>query len=174
MKTTGRTPTRFLDYSYKSYENDAKEITQIFSTIKTVLASLGIIVLIVTGLGIINTMIMSIYERIKSIGIMRSIGASRKNIKQLFIVESSMIGLFGGIMGLISSLINSKIIEVSLNMFLKSKSTGSDPVTKIAFYLPSWLTLGSLIFAIVLAILSGLYPSSKASKLDVIECLNSK
>lgn len=163
-----------LDYSYNSSEDFAKQISHIFSTIKTILASLGVIVLIVAALGIINTMIMSIYERIKSIGIMRSIGASRKNIKELFIVESSMLGLFGGVMGLIFSLINSKIIEIALNMFLKSKSTGSDPVTKIAFYLPSWLTLGSLIFAIVLAILSGLYPSSKASKLDVIECLNSK
>lgn len=170
VKTVGQA-LKTLGYQYESYEVIAEQVKSVFAVLKGILSSLGIIVLFVAALGIINTMIMSTYERTKSIGIMKSIGASTTNIKNIFVVESGTIGFIGGIMGLLFSFINSKIIEFAISTYLKSKQT-TDVVIK--FYMPNWLVWGSLVFAIVLAVLSGLYPSSRAAKLDPIEALNSK
>ncbi|WP_035291615.1 FtsX-like permease family protein [Clostridium sp. KNHs214] len=170
VKTVGQA-LKTLGYQYESYEVIAEQVKSVFAVLKGILSSLGIIVLFVAALGIINTMIMSTYERTKSIGIMKSIGASTTNIKNIFVVESGTIGFIGGIMGLLFSFINSKIIEFAISTYLKSKQA-TDVVIK--FYMPNWLVWGSLVFAIVLAVLSGLYPSSRAAKLDPIEALNSK
>ncbi|MBO1684416.1 ABC transporter permease, partial [[Clostridium] scindens] len=69
-----------------------------------ILAVLGLIVLFVAAVGIVNTMIMVIYERTRSIGIMKSIGATRKDIHSIYIIQSSIIGFFGGILGLVFSI----------------------------------------------------------------------
>lgn len=159
-----------MGYSYSSYVIIANQIKNIFVVIKSVLASLGIIVLFVASLGIVNTMTMSIYERTKSIGIMKSIGASRTNIKSMFMVESAAIGFIGGVMGIVFSLINSKLIEFGLTAYLADKA--KDVVIK--YYLPAWLVWGALIFSIALAVIAGFRPSAKAAKLDPIVALNSK
>lgn len=170
VKTVGK-QLKTMGYQYESYEVISEQVKSVFAVLKGILSSLGIIVLFVAALGIINTMIMSIYERTKSIGIMKSIGASTTNIKNIFIVESGTIGFIGGLMGLLFSLMNSKIIEIAMSAFLKSKGS-ADIVIK--FYMPNWLIWGSLVFAIVLAVLAGLYPSARAAKLNPIEALNSK
>lgn len=158
-----------IGYYSASYQKIIEQIKGSFKVIKVILAVLGLIVLFVAAVGTINTMIMVIYERTKSIGIMKSIGANRTNIHSIFLMQSAIIGFIGGIMGLIFSTININIIQLALKMFLQSKNIKET----INFVMPSWLVLGALAFSILISIIAGVYPSIKASKMDPVDALNS-
>lgn len=158
-----------MGYYYSSYQEMIEQIKNSFKIIKVILAVLGLIVLFVASVGTINTMIMVIYERTKSIGIMKSIGANRNNIHHIFLIQSGIIGLIGGIIGLIFSIININIIQLALKLFLQSKNIKE----AVNFSIPSWLLLGSLAFSILISIIAGIYPAIKASKMDPVEALNS-
>ena len=160
---------RKTGYLYVSYQDIIQKIESSFRIIKIILAVLGLIVLFVAAVGIVNTMIMVIYERTRSIGIMKSIGANRKDIHSIYIIQSSIIGFFGGILGLVFSIVNLNIIQFGLKMFLESKKI----TQTINFTMPLWLALGTLVFSIVISIIAGIYPSRKASKMDPIQALNS-
>ncbi|SHE50105.1 ABC transporter [Caldanaerobius fijiensis DSM 17918] len=123
--------------------------------------------LFVAAIGVINTMIMSIYERTRSIGIMKAVGASKDNIKNLFLVESGLLGFIGGIMGILFGWLGTKILGFIFNIYIKSKG---GTYTEI-FYIPLWLVLGSLAFSILVTVIAGLYPATRAAKLDPIEAL---
>lgn len=158
-----------MGYYSSSYQRIIEQIKGSFKVIKVILAVLGLIVLFVAAVGTINTMVMVIYERTKSIGIMKSIGANRSNIHGIFLMQSGIIGFIGGIMGLIFSTININIIQLALRIFLQSKNIKET----INFVMPSWLILGSLLFSILISIIAGIYPSIKASKMDPVDALNS-
>ena len=132
-----------------------------------VLSILGIIVLFVAAIGIVNTMIMSVFERTKSIGIMKAVGASSVNINTIFVTEAGVIGFLGGILGIILGAGINKIIQVLLSNFM----TSSGLTETISFGTPTWLTWGTLIFSMTIAILAGLYPANRASKMDPVEAL---
>ncbi|MDP4090547.1 MAG: FtsX-like permease family protein, partial [Bacillota bacterium] len=122
----------------------------------------------VASIGVINTMTMSIYERTRSIGILKALGASRREIRKLFIFESGVMGFIGGILGTLFSLINVGIIKFFLNSYLKSKGVTDMPKL---FSTPIWLVLGTIGFAILISVLAGLYPAGRASRLDPVESL---
>lgn len=158
-----------MDYFYMSYQDMVEKIKSSFKIIEVVLSVLGIIVLVVAGIGIVNTMIMVIYERTRSIGIMKSLGATRKDIHNIFIIQSSLIGFIGGIMGIILSVLNLRIIQFGLKVFLQSKKINET----VNFHMPLSLALGTMAFSIVISIIAGIYPSRRASKLDPVNALNS-
>jgi len=157
-----------MGYGATSIQSMIKDVKSTFTIVNSVLAVIGIIIVFVASIGVINTMTMSIYERTRSIGIMKALGCSRSDIRRLFIVESAAIGFIGGLIGLVFSLINTNIIKVVLDSFLKSK--GINDVPNI-FSTPLWLVFGTIGFAILISVLAGLYPANKASKLDPIESL---
>lgn len=157
-----------IGYYSASYYDMVKQIKNAFNIVKVILAVLGLIVLFVAAVGTVNTMTMVIYERTKSIGIMKSIGANRNNIHSVFLSQAGIIGLFGGIMGLIFSSMNVAIINFALKVYLKSKKI----TQTINITMPLWLILGTLAFSIVICIIAGIYPSRKASKMDPVEALN--
>ena len=131
------------------------------------LAILGIVVLVVAAIGIINTMSMAVLERTKSIGVMKSVGANSKTIKTMFLVQSSFIGLFGGLIGiLLGSGINS-IIQFFINNYIESQGL----TMSISVGMPWYLVLATLLFAMIISLVAGIYPASKAAKLDPIEAL---
>lgn len=157
-----------MGYMYMSNEEIAKQIKNAFTVVEQILSVLGIIVLFVAALGTVNTMTMAIHERTKSIGIMRSVGANKSSIHNIFLTQAAIIGFIGGIMGLVFSFANGKIIEFGLKLFLEKQGVKE----AISFSMPMWLILGTLVFAIGISMISGIYPSRKASGLDVIEALN--
>lgn len=157
-----------MGYMPISYEVIADQAQSVFTKVEMSLTALGIVVLFVAALGIVNTMTMSICERTKAIGIMKSVGASSTNINNIFITESGAIGFIGGIMGILFSEINMQIVSIAANMYLSKNGLNS----RIEFGLPFWLIGGSLIFSIVISVAAGLYPSAKAAKLDPIEALS--
>jgi putative ABC transport system permease protein len=154
-------------YQAVSNQDMIKEITKAFDNISLALSVLGIIVLFVAALGIVNTMVMAIYERTRSIGVMKSVGANNLSIRNIFLVQSGTIGFLGGITGIVLSLGIFKIVEFGLEAYLKSK----DISMSLNFNIPLWLIGTTLGFSIIIAVLAGLCPAMRASRLDPIDAL---
>ena len=160
-----------LKYSTFSMVDVAEKIKSVFIVVKAILAIVGIIVLFVAALGVINTMVMSIYERTRSIGVMKAVGASKGDIKLIFLVESGTIGFIGGILGTLFSLFNLEIIKIIAINVLKSKGVTDVTFLNNVFASPLKISVITIIFAIIITILAGLYPSSRAAKLNPIDAL---
>ncbi|NJO89755.1 MAG: ABC transporter permease [Chloroflexia bacterium] len=143
------------------------ELRRSFLIVDAILGAIGLIALFVASLGIVNTMVMSILERTHEIGIMKSIGASNKEIKLIFFVEASVIGFMGGVFGLVLGWLVTRLANLVINSQLVP--LGEEPVD--LFYFPAWLILGSLLFSIVISLIAGLYPATRASKIDPVKAL---
>ncbi|MGL4847348.1 MAG: ABC transporter permease [Clostridium sp.] len=156
-----------IGYFAQSTGDKTAQINKSFNTITLVLSILGIIVIIVAGIGIVNTMIMAVHEKKKSIGIMKSVGASNSEIKTMFIFQAGAIGLVGSVIGAIISSILFRIISAAIIDGLAKKGNS----VELMKFAPWWLILGTIVFSIIVSVIAGIYPSSKASKLDPIEAL---
>ncbi|NOY37388.1 MAG: ABC transporter permease [Chlorobi bacterium] len=138
-----------------------------FVIINSLLGAVGFIALFVAALGIINTMVMSIMERTREIGIMKAIGASDREIRWIFFTEAGTIGFIGGIFGLLLGYGVTRIANLILNT--KIRPMDLEPVDM--FYFPGWLLFGSLLFAILVSLAAGLYPASRAARVDPVKAL---
>jgi putative ABC transport system permease protein len=148
--------------------NDAlKGAKRAFILMDVLLSMIGSIALTVASLGIVNTMVMSILERTREIGIMKAIGGSDTDIRKIFLVEASIIGLAGGILGLLLGWVVGKVINFGANLYIQSQ--GGTPAN--IFSLPWWLILGGIAFSIAVSLIAGSYPASRAAKLDPIQAL---
>ena len=137
--------------------------------IQLVLGGIGAISLIVAAIGITNTMMMSIYERTKEIGIMKVLGCDMHNIQGMFLVEAGCIGFIGGIAGLVISYILSGVINMVAN------SMGGDMgLSGGISYIPFWLAGLSLVFAILVGMLAGFFPSLRAMKLSPLAAIRNE
>jgi len=148
----------FEDFEAQTSAEMAKQLSRVVDILRFFTIGIGSISAIVGGLGVMNTMIMSVLERRREIGIMKAIGATRKLILTQILIESVMISLVGGIIGILFGFVGS--------YSLRSLSRG----LAYARVTPE-LIVGSILFAIFLGIVGGLYPAWIASKLDPIEAL---
>lgn len=140
-----------------------QSFTNIFAIVQAVLVGIAGISLLVGGIGIANTMYTSVLERTREIGTMKAVGAKNSDILSLFLIESGMIGLIGGIIGIVIGLGLSKIAEyiatVQLGTNLLQAST--DP----------WLIGGALLFSFIIGALSGIFPAMQAARLKPVDAL---
>lgn len=150
-----------------AFSDGLGEVRRGFLILDTILGAIGTIALIVAALGIINTMVMSILERRKEIGIMKSIGGSEGQIKLLFMVEAVSIGLLGAVFGLLLGWLVTRIANYVVN--LQILPTGEEPVD--LFYFPLWLIFGAIAFSVLISLLAGLYPAIRAARVDPVEAL---
>ena len=155
---------RKLGYQTNSMAEASQEIENQTRTIMLILGGIGSIAFIVSAIGIINTMLMSIYERQKEIGVMKVIGASVSDIQTMFLIESGFIGFFGGVLGLLISLLVGNIIN---NAFA---GMNPDMVSKIII-IPAWLALVGVGFSALVGVLAGYLPARRATKLSAIDAL---
>lgn len=139
-------------------------------SIQAVLGGIGAVSLIVASIGIANTMMMSIYERTKEIGIIKVLGCSLGNIRTLFLLEAAFIGFIGGILGLIVSYILSAI----MNTFMTSMMSDMTGTTSAVSVIPVWLSLFALGIAILVGVLSGFFPALKAMKLSPLSAIKTE
>lgn len=161
-----------MGFQASSLLDMAKSMQKTSSTIQLILGGIGAVSLLVAALGITNTMIMSIYERTREIGVMKVIGASLGDIKKLFLFESGMIGFMGGAFGLgISAIISMLLNIVGKNL---SRNMGpEDTINKLSI-IPLWLILASLAFSTMVGLISGYYPAKRAMKLSALEAIKSE
>ena len=156
-----------LNYKTSSNESTTKDINKNFNNITLMLSILGVIVLIVAAIGIINTMIMAVHERTKSIGVMKSLGASSFDILSMFLFQSTIIGFIGSIIGSLISFGLFKLISYSVEQILLKQGFSLSLLSNI----PWWLIVATIAFSVIISLLAGIYPAVKASKLDPIEAL---
>lgn len=140
----------------------------IFNILGLILGGIGGIALFVAAVGVVNTMVMAILERTREIGVMRAVGARRSVVSRLFTLEASLLGFFGGLVGLgigygltyiVNPLINKQLAESGLT-------------AKNIISLPPWLIIGVIIITTFIGMLAGLYPARRAARLDPVEALH--
>jgi putative ABC transport system permease protein len=156
-----------LGYSAFSLSDALTAAKRGFIILDIMLSLIGSIALVVSSLGIVNTMVMSILERTREIGIMKAVGGSDADVRNIFLVEASSIGILGGLVGVAIGWTVGRIINFAANWYIKSQ--GGDPGN--LFSLPLWLVAGSIGFAIVVSLIAGSYPARSAARLDPIQAL---
>lgn len=157
-----------------SMETVRAPIQQMMNTIQLVLGGIGAVSLVVAALGILNTMIMSIYERTREIGVMKVLGCEVRHIRAMFLMEAGIIGLLGGILGLGVSYGASALI----NFFASSGGSGAlggilgmaGSVSTISV-IPPWLAAGSVVFAVCVGVVSGILPANRAVKISALTAI---
>lgn len=160
------------DMGYEAYSNAdwIQQQQQQMGLIQAVLGGIGAVSLLVAAIGIANTMMMSIYERTKEIGIMKVLGCNLGDIRMLFLLEAAFIGLIGGAVGLALSY----GISFLLNNVLKLGEVMGGMEGAAISYIPPWLALASLGFAIVVGMLAGFFPSLRAMKLSPLAAIRNE
>jgi putative ABC transport system permease protein len=164
---------------YKDQTSDFVVITQtyildrvdkIMSVIKTYITAIALISLLIGGVGIANIMYATVTERTREIGTMMAIGAKRRDILQLFLYQSTVIGLLGGLAGCILGAAGSWFVVDLLNKSIQNLggafSTGSMQVN----YAPEWFIIATIV-GILIGIAAGILPARKAAKMDPVEAL---
>lgn len=133
-------------------------------SIQAALGGIGAVSLFVAAIGIANTMMMSIYERTKEIGVMKVLGCDLSAIRNMFLAEAGFIGLIGGVVGLILSYGISAIINFVLKESYYSNIS----------YIPFYLSLVALIFAVLIGMLAGLFPALRAMRLSPLAAIRNE
>jgi ABC-type antimicrobial peptide transport system permease subunit len=161
-----------LDYGLlvSSLSDTIDQANQIFRIIQVVLMLFGIIALIVSAIGMFNTMTVTLLERTEEIGIMKSIGASDASISAMFFMESTIMGFLGGCVGIFIGWVGGIGFNAVIN-FAASKFGGQ---SVNLFYSPPWFVLSILVFSAIVGILTGFVPARRASKIDPLDALRYK
>lgn len=135
------------------------------------LGGIGIVSFLVAAIGIANTMMMSIYERTKEIGVMKVIGAKLTDIKHMFLIEALLIGAIGGIVGSILSLILSKLMNMAGGPIAEMLGMYDASVVSVV---PLWLMGAATLFATLVGLVSGYFPAKKAMKLSALSAIKTE
>lgn len=160
-----------MGYTAYSMADELDSVKETSNMLQLILGGIGAVSLLVSAIGIANTMIMSIYERTKEIGVMKVLGCLVTDIRKIFLFEASIIGFCGGIAGvglsyLVSYILNKYAPQIGDIIGMSSTSTIS--------VIPIWLSIAAVAFAMFIGIISGLYPARKATKIKPLEAIRSE
>lgn len=137
--------------------------------IQTVLGGIGAVSLFVAAIGIANTMMMSIYERTKEIGVIKVLGCDMRAIRDMFLLESGFIGFMGGMIGIGFSY----GVSFAMNRFLKIGEMMTGQAGDIS-RIPSWLALAAVVFAVIVGMVAGFFPALRAMKLSPLAAIRNE
>ncbi len=145
----------------------SRGLQQVFKVLYAFLGIFGSLALIVSSIGIVNTLVMAILERRREIGIMKAIGASDGDVEKLFFAEAGAMGILGGIVGVVLGWMIGQVINFGTNIYLKSQSFPPEHFWAV----PWWLVALAIGFSFVVSLVSGLYPAGRAARLDPVQAL---
>lgn len=156
-----------LGYRTFNFAEHFDEVRRFMLYFDIALGVVAMIALITAALGITNTMIMSISERRREIGIMKSLGADDADIRLLFLFESGMIGSVGGLFGILLGWIVARAASFAGKVYMvREGMTPMDP-----FATPLWLMVLAFFFGLVVSVIAGALPSSRAARVDPVIAL---
>ncbi len=144
-----------------------KSLRRFFTVLDLFLGIFGSLALAVATLAIINTLVMAVLERRREIGVMKAIGASDGDVRRLFFAEAGAMGFFGGVLGIALGFAIGKAINFGTDIYLRNHKLPAEAV----WILPPWLIGAAIAFSIVVSLLAGLYPASRAARLDPVQTL---
>jgi putative ABC transport system permease protein len=144
-----------------------RNLRTFFAIFDMFLAIFGSLALAVASLGIINTLVMAILERRREIGVLKALGAADRDVRQLFFAEAGVMGLAGGLFGVLLGWGIGRAIQFATMIYLKRQGMNPPNIWSV----PWWLVLGAVVFAVVVSLASGIYPASRAARLDPVEAL---
>ena len=144
-----------------------KSLRLVFTVFDLFLGLFGSLALTVASLGIINTLVMAILERRREIGILKALGATDRDVRSLFFAEAGAMGLFGGFFGVALGWLIGSALTWGTTIYLHRQNL---PGVKIS-YIPWWLALGAIVFAIIVSLIAGLYPAARAAGLNPVDAL---
>jgi putative ABC transport system permease protein len=155
----GASATTGADFTIASQESLLTTATSVTRTLTVLLAGIAGISLIVGGIGVMNIMLVSVTERVREIGLRKALGAPPRTIRRQFLVESSMLGLVGGVVGTALGLLGSWLLPAAIGQPI----TASPAAAAIAISV-----------AVLVGVVSGVYPATRAARLAPIDALRSE
>ena len=167
-----------MGYQTSSFEQTRREIEKQTQGIQLALGGIGGVSFLVAAIGIANTMIMSVSERTREIGIMKALGCYVRDIRVTFLCEAGAIGLIGGVIGCLISAFGSLGINlVALHGFswenVIKAIMGGDDVSRISV-IPWWLFAAATVFSIAVGVLAGFGPANKAVKIPALDAIKNE
>jgi putative ABC transport system permease protein len=156
-----------LGFNTFSLLDASKSLRTFFSVFDLLLGIFGSLALAVATLGIVNTLVMAILERRREIGILKALGAADSDVQQLFFVEAGVMGFLGGILGVLFGWLLGRALTYGTNVYLHRQNLNSIELSSV----PWWLVLSALVFAVLVSLAAGLYPASRAAKLNPVDAL---
>ncbi len=154
-------------YRVTALSKTVEQASKIFQGIQVVLATFGGIALLVSAIGMFNTMTVTLLERTKEIGIMRTIGASPRDIKLLFVSESIIVGFLGGVTGILMGVTLGFVVNILLNV--AASQFGGKAVALFSFPIPFLVFIAT--FSAAVGYLTGIFPARRASLLNPLDAI---
>ena len=143
-----------------------ENVTRTIKMVQFILGALGAIAAVVAVIGIVNTMMTAVYDRVREIGLLKMLGADVDDISFMFLFESAMMGLVGGILGVGLALLVDIYINKRLVEFMKM------PEGTWIMSTPMWLILGAVAMSVVVSVLAGAFPARWASRIKPLEAIS--
>jgi ABC-type antimicrobial peptide transport system permease subunit len=151
----------------QSVADTVAQINGVFSTARTVLALLGFVALAVASLGMFNTLTVSLLERTREVGLMKSMGMKSEEVKELFLTESMIMSVFGGVIGLFVGFLGGQILSLILSLFSLTRGVGFIDIS----YLPLSFILLILGLSLLVGLVTGIYPARRATRISALNAL---
>ena len=152
-----------------AFREGLKRERLLYSLIFRSMTCIAAVALFVAALGIVNTMLMSVLERTREIGVMKAVGAGNGVLQLIFLIEGSLIGLVGGGLGLLlawgASFPGDMWVRAMVSRDIKVNLKGT------LFVFPPWLMLTVMVFAVLVTTLAAVYPARRAAKIDPVTAL---
>ena len=158
---------RQMGYAPFSLLDLTRNLRRLFAILDLLLGIFGSLALAVASLGIINTLVMAILERRREIGVLKALGASDKDVRQLFFAEAGVMGLLGGAGGVALGWAIGRLIQLGTNYYLRQQQIPAENIWTV----PVWLVASAMLFSLVVSLAAGMYPASRAARLDPVEAL---
>lgn len=165
--TEVRKTVESMGYPTTSVKDTVDQINQIFLIVQWVLGGFGMIALMVAAIGIFNTLTIALLERTHEIGIMKAIGGRNLDVALVFTIEASMIGFFGGTIGLTLGWLFGIFVNILINFV--ATSVGGE--SNMLFSTPMWFSGFVVAFAFLVSTIAGIMPARRAARLDPLEAL---
>lgn len=164
---TVRKEIEVLGMKTSSVMDTVSEVEKLFGYLRIALAVIGAVAFVIAILGMVNTLIVSLMERTREVGLLKSLGMQSNEVQKLFITEAMLIAFLGGITGIVLGLLGGLL--VSSVLFLISLSSGGEyiGINKV----PIQLAIGIIFISVVIGYITGLYPSRRAMKMSPLDAL---
>lgn len=154
-------------FSTSSVVDTVEQINSLFATTRLILALVGAVALFVAGLGMFNTLTVSLLERTREVGLLKAMGMKSQEVRDLFLAESMIMGSLGGFLGLTLGLLIGKVLELGVSIYAMINGIGTITIVDI----PIAFALIIVVLSFLVGVFTGLYPARRATKISALNAL---